>query len=698
MDHPVAYVSGLFRGSQLNWAALTKEAYAIYMSVKKLSFYLDSARITVRSDHLPLKRFLEKNTLNTKVNNWAVELESQKIDFVFIQGTKNVLADTLSRLIEIDDDIKLPAEQEGHEFGYVPFKQLPPAQVTVTEEVIINEVNNLKIKIQHIDPVQKDLKIELPISNLKLKELQEQDRKINHLRKLWSENKLNKNIFAMENDILKKKVIECGLLYKPVIIPEILRECLLILAHNEQGHNGFKRTHSALKTLYYWKGMKRHIQLYCRRCRTCARHNVQTQELQKEHFSAPPQPMEFIAMDLIGEFHPASSKGNRYALTAICMLTGFTFCIPLKSKKAEDVVTAYLNHICCIFGPSKKILTDNGSEFKNKMWDEVFKRLKMEHRVTPIYSPQCNGRIEGFHRFLKACIGKQLQQGLEWDDLVWKATAAYNFFPTESSGFSPFFLMYGREANAKHMILAKETTKYLGDNEGVLNVQLMMKLLQVVAYNLAKSRMARDGNRLKRKNFRPRHIKINHPVLQRNHTAKPFEARSNDYICVGFEGNNRILVKDNHGKITKVNRKDVTPIEMDIKIAELFKESRQNSKIRDAQLAMPTSRIPDLDWKFDEDIQLVEPVHKQVYSLEQTQEKEQSISPSPAAAPMEKETQPVQPAEEVTTEAIVLEAVQTPKIEECQKTPQTPIVSRFLSVLKPVAATVTRQITNKTHF
>ena len=59
------------------------------MSVKKLSFYLDSARITVRSDHLPLKRFCEKNTLNTKVNNWAVELESQKIYFVFIQGTKD---------------------------------------------------------------------------------------------------------------------------------------------------------------------------------------------------------------------------------------------------------------------------------------------------------------------------------------------------------------------------------------------------------------------------------------------------------------------------------------------------------------------------------------------------------------------------------------------------------------------------------
>ena len=57
-DHPVAYVSGLFRGSQLNWAALTKEAYAIYMSVKKLAFYLTDADMLLKSDHLPLKRFL----------------------------------------------------------------------------------------------------------------------------------------------------------------------------------------------------------------------------------------------------------------------------------------------------------------------------------------------------------------------------------------------------------------------------------------------------------------------------------------------------------------------------------------------------------------------------------------------------------------------------------------------------------------
>ena len=57
-DHPVTFVSSLFRGSQLNWAALMKEAFAIYMSVKKLSFYLTDAKILLRSDHKPLEKFL----------------------------------------------------------------------------------------------------------------------------------------------------------------------------------------------------------------------------------------------------------------------------------------------------------------------------------------------------------------------------------------------------------------------------------------------------------------------------------------------------------------------------------------------------------------------------------------------------------------------------------------------------------------
>ena len=64
--HPITYMSGLFCSSQIKWACLTKEAYAIYMSIKKLAYYLEDADITPRSDHLPLKKFLAKKYFKFK--------------------------------------------------------------------------------------------------------------------------------------------------------------------------------------------------------------------------------------------------------------------------------------------------------------------------------------------------------------------------------------------------------------------------------------------------------------------------------------------------------------------------------------------------------------------------------------------------------------------------------------------------------
>ena len=122
-------------------------------------------------------------------------------------------------------------------------------------------------------------------------------------------------------------------------------------------------------------------------------------------------------MDLIGEFHPTTSRGHRYALTAVCMLTGFTWCVPLKTKTVEEVAKAYMDHIYSNFGGSIKIQTDNGTEFKNKLFKEVVEKLRTGFSIhSPPYRPQSNGKIEGFHRFLKTCIGKHINYGLEWDD------------------------------------------------------------------------------------------------------------------------------------------------------------------------------------------------------------------------------------------------------------------------------------------
>ena len=284
------------------------------------------------------------------------------------------------------------------------------------------------------------------------------------------------------------------------------------------------------------------------------------------------------------------------------MLTGFTFCIPLKSKHAEDVIRAYIDHICCTFGPSRKILTDNGTEFKNKRWTEVFEKLKIEQKFTPIYSPQCNGRIEGFHKFLKATIAKQLEARVEWDDLVWKATAAYNFFPTESSGAAPFFLMFGCEAAVKHTLLEFENPKYLGTDEGMINVGLMTKLYHVVAHNLNEATKARDGNK---KSTTPKELdvlKIGDNVLVRDHTSKAFQPKYKDFCIVGLLGKNQI---DNHGHTTKVHRKDVKKIPMAEKVCQLYEEE-QSGKTREGRKAIPANKMPDLGWDIAETLAVEE--------------------------------------------------------------------------------------------
>ena len=103
------------------------------------------------------------------MNNWVVELESQNITFEYIPGIRNTLADTLSRLIKMDENIKLQPEEEGKEFGYFPFEELPPVTTQVIDEVIEYEVGN--INIQHMDPVKVNMDIHLPLKDGKLVKL-----------------------------------------------------------------------------------------------------------------------------------------------------------------------------------------------------------------------------------------------------------------------------------------------------------------------------------------------------------------------------------------------------------------------------------------------------------------------------------------------------------------------------------------------
>ena len=254
-DHPVA-----FRGSQLNWAALTKEAFAIYMSIKKLSFYLTDAQILLRSDHKPLEKFLLKNTLNSKVNNWAMELEAFNIQFDYIKGSNNILADTLSHLISIDPDTPTTPEEPGYEFGYAIFEEFP--KVTTHTYEVNEVVVGTNTEIFKNDPeLQKPLQsIKNPIAPQKLQVLQQQDANIEILKCKLRNNRLDKEYYSIyENELLTRKVIDGRHKFHAIYLPSVLIFQVLRTAHDDLGHNGFPRTYAAIKRVFFWKGMKEDI-------------------------------------------------------------------------------------------------------------------------------------------------------------------------------------------------------------------------------------------------------------------------------------------------------------------------------------------------------------------------------------------------------------------------------------------------------
>ena len=192
-DHPVAFVSGLFRGSQLNWAALTKEAFAIYMSVKKLLFHLTDAQILLRSDHKPLEKL----------------------------------------------------EEPGYEFDYAIFEEFPKVQTKTYEvnEVIVGTDTEI---IKNDPELQNSLQcIQNPIAPQRLKKLQQQDPNIKILKCKLQNNRLDKEYYSLdENELLTRKVIDGGHEFCAIYLPSVLIFQVLQTAHDDLGHNGFPRTYA----------------------------------------------------------------------------------------------------------------------------------------------------------------------------------------------------------------------------------------------------------------------------------------------------------------------------------------------------------------------------------------------------------------------------------------------------------------------
>ena len=240
--------------------------------------------------------------------------------------------------------------------------------------------------------------------------------------------------------------------YYQLIIPadeEILIQNLIQVAHRAVGHAAFDRTFAFLQTRIFFEGMRTQVQEYCASCKECQErgHTTSTnhnpyQVQQKPTLTGPHQ---LLSIDILGPLKKTRA-GNQYIVFAVDHFSKWVCGKALPTNDAIHVAEFLVNDIYFKVGCPEVIMSDGGSEFSNRLNQELSKLLHMKWSVTTPYHPQANGQVERFNRTFEEMMSKHLTEGqhLVWDEFVQQCIHAYNTSVNSATGFTPFELQYGR--------------------------------------------------------------------------------------------------------------------------------------------------------------------------------------------------------------------------------------------------------------
>ena len=180
------------------------------------------------------------------------------------------------------------------------------------------------------------------------------------------------------------------------------------------------------------------------------------------------RPFEIVSIDLVGPF-PKTPEGYCFVLTMIDHFTRYPIAVPIKGKTMEIVASALKTHLFLAFPFwPRKILSDKGSEFVNKIIHEVYRQLKVKQVLTSHDNPQAN-QVERFHRYMNAAISTFIEKKHNhgtWDHYLDAAVFVYRCTTNHATGHSPFYALYGRHPirPLDYLLSSQEEEQKYSDN------------------------------------------------------------------------------------------------------------------------------------------------------------------------------------------------------------------------------------------
>ena len=452
-ERVIAYASRGLRGGEKHYPAHKLEFLCLKWAVtEKFKDYLYSNQFDVCTDNNPLTYVLTSAKLDATGHRWLAALSSFNFKLIYRSGKSNGDADGLSRrpqeTIEMFPEVVKAISQ-----AYIVSRDSCPyaENLVITSQSQIVDSNETttsppleSTELSSVDwasEQMKDVTLSRVIHLLKsdfnpqTTSLKDETTSVAKYMRDWQK-------LSFNNNILYRTTTLDGQQVRQLVLPLHFRSVVLKLLHDESGHQGRDRTKSLVQSRFFWHGLDTDVDqkvISCERC-TMRKSNPGRAELIN---IVSTQPMELVCIDFLTL--ERSKGGFEKILVITDHFTRYSQAFPTRNELAKTTAKVLFENFIVHYGFPARLHSDQGRNFESSVIKELCSLAGVEKSRTTPYHPMGNGMVERFNQTLLNMLGTlENHKKEDWKSYVAPLVHSYNATKHPSTGYSPYFLMFGR--------------------------------------------------------------------------------------------------------------------------------------------------------------------------------------------------------------------------------------------------------------